>query len=618
MVIKGSWTRSKCIARMLIPYIAASVIPEFKKNRWRIPTAAETEPLPRPGEFVVFVSFLDRGFAIPTSTFFHQLLVFYNIKILDLGPHNIQQIALFVALCENYLCCEPYFPLWLHIFHGRATCVSKSNRSLIAAGGITFQVRPGEDFIYLELPKKAQSEWRKYWFYVLETTVDEVAIAQYTPEPSVPRRLSVWSLPATQSAVVREMCARIMNLKTAGLKAINLYNSTLGRRPAPLQLRGHLMYQYQGLNDPTRLNATEWDEAEYVKALGKITTAAFTSFDEELQPYSPDEPGPTVPEELKEEDDEAVGEDEDNEVTESDSEATAMDPVGHARGQKRSVASSSQQTCEEGEEEEEGEEATLPMKEDPSQTVEGQRAKRTRQTTILESHEQAENVEEIHAHAGAAATKAAEGKKAVEAEATKVADTKKAAEVEAAKAADTKEIPSKEKVVPTEEGAATRARADEEETAKATGPSSAPTGAAQQTASRERWSKRAADPAHTGGPPPSEMDETSVAGKEASTDATAHVSQGAAANPVLVEEEVDQAEAHPLPSYSFVEMHRALGILHKRELDEATAEIQRLNAEVAEAAKKNQLLITAGKEREKVLAQARVGYVLESEVAAKL
>ncbi|KAM0834795.1 hypothetical protein ACQ4PT_063356 [Festuca glaucescens] len=348
------------------------------------------------------------------------------------------------------------------------------------------------------------------------------------------------------------MCARIMNLKTAGLKAINLYNSTLGRRLAPLRLRGHLKYQYQGLNVPTRLNATEWDEAEYT----------FNNVANHLPPLPGQEP-----EELKEEDDKAAGEDEDNEVMESDSEATAMDPAGRARGQKRSKPKVLKKS--------------VPMR-------------------------------------GAAATKAAEAKKAAEAEVAKVADAKKDAEVEAAKAADTKTIPSKEKVVPTEEGAATGARAEEEETAKTTGPSSAPTGAAQQTASRERRSKRAANPARTRGPPPSEMDETAAAGKEASTDTTARVSQGAAANPVLVEEEVDQAGAHPLPSYSFVELHRALGILHKRELEEATTEIQRLNAEVAEAAKKNHLLITAGKEREKVLAQARVGYVLESEVTAKL
>jgi hypothetical protein len=56
------------------------------------------------------MSFLDRGFALPTSDFLRQLLAFYNIKISDLGPHNVQQIALFVALCECYLGCPPYFP----------------------------------------------------------------------------------------------------------------------------------------------------------------------------------------------------------------------------------------------------------------------------------------------------------------------------------------------------------------------------------------------------------------------------------------------------------------------------------------------------------------------------
>jgi hypothetical protein len=66
-----------------------------------------------------------------------------------------------VALWENYLNCPPYFPLSLSIFHGKATCVSKSNSSLIGVGGITIQVKSGEEFIDLELPKKAQSEWRK-------------------------------------------------------------------------------------------------------------------------------------------------------------------------------------------------------------------------------------------------------------------------------------------------------------------------------------------------------------------------------------------------------------------------------------------------------------------------
>ncbi|KAK1615197.1 hypothetical protein QYE76_020714 [Lolium multiflorum] len=82
-----------------------------------------------------------------------QLLSFYNIKVSDLGPHNVQQIALFVALCERYLGCPPYFPLWVSIFNGRATRASKSDRLLIPNGGITFQVKSGENFIDMALPK---------------------------------------------------------------------------------------------------------------------------------------------------------------------------------------------------------------------------------------------------------------------------------------------------------------------------------------------------------------------------------------------------------------------------------------------------------------------------------
>jgi hypothetical protein len=174
---------------------------------------------------VIFLSFLDRGFALPTSDFPRQLLAFYNIKISDLGPHSVQQIALFVALCECYLGCPPYFPLWVSIFHGRATRVSKSDLSLIPNDGITFQVKSGESFINMVLPKKAQSQWRRFWFYALEyIPLAQVRIPQYSLEPSVPRRLNVRSLPREQEEVVKEMRQAIQALKDSGLTATNMYN----------------------------------------------------------------------------------------------------------------------------------------------------------------------------------------------------------------------------------------------------------------------------------------------------------------------------------------------------------------------------------------------------------
>jgi hypothetical protein len=294
MAAKG-WGKSKVTRESLLPYVASGVIPEFNQERWRVPPANETEPLPRPGEFVIFMSFLDRGFALPTSDFLRQLLAFYSIKVSDLGPHSVQQISLFVALCECYLGCPPYFPLWVSIFHGRATRASKNSEALIPNGGITFQVKSGESFIDMALPKKAQSLWRRFWFYAKEyTPPGEVCIPQYSPEPSVPRRLNVRSLPREQEKVVKDMRQAIQALKDSGLTAVDMYNCWLGRRLIPLRCRAHPMWEYRGQNDCTRSTATEWDESEYRKALAKITTATFTSFEDGLQPYSEDTPAPQV------------------------------------------------------------------------------------------------------------------------------------------------------------------------------------------------------------------------------------------------------------------------------------------------------------------------------------
>ncbi|XP_071678475.1 uncharacterized protein [Lolium perenne] len=132
-----------------------------------------------------------------------------------------------------------------------------------------------------------------------------------------------------------------------------MYNCWLGRRLIPLRCRAHPMWEYRGQNDRTRSTATEWDEGEYRKALAKITTATFTSFEDGLQPYTEDTPAPQrwqkiadhlpplagkEPPEMTEGEEEEV--DEEEERTESDSEA--RDFIRLPRGSKRGAESSSQ------------------------------------------------------------------------------------------------------------------------------------------------------------------------------------------------------------------------------------------------------------------------------------
>ncbi|KAK1607968.1 hypothetical protein QYE76_031641 [Lolium multiflorum] len=630
MAAKG-WGKSKVTKEALIPHVVAGIIPEFKRERWRVPAADEVEPLPRPGEFVLFLSFLDRGLALPSSDFFRQLLSFYNIKVSDLGPHSVQQIALFVALCECYLGCPPYFPLWVSIFHGRATRVSKGDQSLIPNGGITFQVKSGENFIDMALPKKAQSQWRKYWFYALEyTPPGGVPIPQYTPEPSVPRRLNVRSLPKDQEEVVRGMRQAIQALKESGLTAANMYNCWLGRRLVPLRCRAHLMWEYKGQNDCTRSSATEWDEAEYRKALAKVTTAIFTSFDDGLQPFSEDKPAPkrwqTVadhlpplagkePPEMTEGEDDEVEDEGDR--TESDSEAREF--VRLPRGAKRGASSLQSALGESAQEDDEGEESTSPPeKKEPAKKEGEPRPKRLRQTILegatdlrrplkdaldagarvgpgVKAIPTVKSKRKVLTRpapvAGAAATKAAEARK--DTELKKAAEAKKAsadpadlssareetvAESQAADATASPVKPVDGSYPLPSVGRAERVTADvtpDEAQDPIVVPSSteeepsAAAGSGSPAPMKERRTKAARDPARPSDP-------AAPTGGAPSTEA------------VMQEGGTHESRGPPLSTLSFTELHAALGEVH-------VAEVKRLTALVEEAAKKNRRLIALGR-----------------------
>ena len=76
----------------------------------------EAVPTPPPGYVVSFVSFHERGFALPANRFFRGLLHEYGVQLHHLNPNGIQHIATFVAICEGYLRMPPHFSLWRHFF----------------------------------------------------------------------------------------------------------------------------------------------------------------------------------------------------------------------------------------------------------------------------------------------------------------------------------------------------------------------------------------------------------------------------------------------------------------------------------------------------------------------
>src|SRR4051812_27521696 len=75
---------------------------------FRVP-GDELVPTPRAGERVVFRAHFDRGFGLPVSKFFRDLLDFYRLQPHNLGANAVMLLSAFVTLCEGYLGVRPAF-----------------------------------------------------------------------------------------------------------------------------------------------------------------------------------------------------------------------------------------------------------------------------------------------------------------------------------------------------------------------------------------------------------------------------------------------------------------------------------------------------------------------------
>jgi hypothetical protein len=83
--------------------------------QWR-PAAEEDIPTPNTIEIIVFSSFFQCGFGIPTCDFLRRPLDNYQIKLVHLKPNSILHITFFVHLCEAFFGIPPNFPLFKNYF----------------------------------------------------------------------------------------------------------------------------------------------------------------------------------------------------------------------------------------------------------------------------------------------------------------------------------------------------------------------------------------------------------------------------------------------------------------------------------------------------------------------
>ena len=101
----------------------------------------------RPGEFVLFVSYISCGFGLPLSSFFMLLLEDYGLHLQHLTPHSILQVSIFIHLCEMFVGVRPCVALFHHFF-----VLTKTGKTKGEVGAHYFQTRPGSSTVYPPAP----------------------------------------------------------------------------------------------------------------------------------------------------------------------------------------------------------------------------------------------------------------------------------------------------------------------------------------------------------------------------------------------------------------------------------------------------------------------------------
>jgi hypothetical protein len=211
------------------------------------------------GEFVLFVSYLSCGLALPISPFFQLLLEELGLQLQHLTPHSILQAAIFAHLCEMFLGVAPCTSRFCHFF-----MLVKSGKAKNHLGAYYFQTRLDSAGAYISSLSGARWEnWRADW--VIVSTKANNRLALPSDGPRLDRKQ--WRAKPSLALEFLLVLGRIKTLAAGGLTSMHVVSNFLKRRIAPLQRRARLCCWFTGSNDIDRIQRgpgtnLSWEELE--------------------------------------------------------------------------------------------------------------------------------------------------------------------------------------------------------------------------------------------------------------------------------------------------------------------------------------------------------------------
>nr|CAE01796.2 OSJNBa0039K24.15 [Oryza sativa Japonica Group] len=182
-------------------------MPESATGR-EIVTLGEGRPAPDyPGRSVFFLPFAMAGLVPPFSSFFMDVLEFYDLQMAHLTPNAVMTLAIFAHLCEMFIGVRPSLQLFRWFF----TVQSVSPPSVV--GGCYFQPRGPVLNRYIPCAlRKKWDDWKSDWFY---TPLADEARLRLPSQP--PAQASSWRAPVDLGDGYDAVLDRLAGLRSQGL-----------------------------------------------------------------------------------------------------------------------------------------------------------------------------------------------------------------------------------------------------------------------------------------------------------------------------------------------------------------------------------------------------------------
>jgi hypothetical protein len=173
------------------------------------------------GEFVLFVSYLSYGLALPISPFFLLILEELGLQLQHLTPHSILQAAIFAHLCEMFVGVAPCTSLFRHFF-----MLVKSGKAKDHLSAYYFQTRPNSADAYIpSLGGVRWENWHGDW--VIASAEANDCLALPSDGPRLDRKQ--WRAKPSLAPEFQFVLDRIKSLVAGGLTSMHVVGDFLKR-----------------------------------------------------------------------------------------------------------------------------------------------------------------------------------------------------------------------------------------------------------------------------------------------------------------------------------------------------------------------------------------------------